>query len=557
MLYGRKFTLQTDHKPLLSIFCSKKGIPVYTANRLQRWALILKAYDFDIKYINTTEFGHADILSRLINTNTPTIEDTVIATIKLEADIKSVLTTAIDNLPVKFNQIVKATSTSTILQQVISFIQTGWPHNINDNSELCKFFARRDALSTAQGCLMFAGRVVIPDVYHNQIIKQLHQGHTGQTRMKELARSYVYWPNIDKQIEDFVRNCAQCASTAKSPVKIPLAPWPTTAGPWQRIHIDYAGPVNDWYYLVVVDSNSKWPEVVSTKTITTSFTIDALDDIFARFGNPEVIVSDNGTQFTSDAFQQFCHSRGIRHVRTAPYHPQSNGLAERFVDTLKRALKKFDAGGTPLTRHMQLFLSSYRTTPNRNAPNGLSPAEIVFGRRIRTNFDLLLPPPTPTIPLQSDSKSKKQYDRQHGVKPKHLQVGDTVFAKIYGINKWSWAPGRIIERIGSTMYNVLLDEPTRRNHLIRSHADQIRPRTQNDCQATNTQSSTTQRPFDILMETFEITPHRITPSSAPAPTPTPTHTVTQAAAPPAVLPANQRPVRQRKAPDYYGNVVHH
>lgn len=128
MIYGRRFILQTDHKPLLAIFGSKKGIPVYTANRLQRWALTLKAYDFSIEYVQTDQFGHADILSRLINTHSNEEEDTVVASITLEEDIRSALVAIISSLPLSHDDIIRETNKSEVLQQVIKYQQSGWPN---------------------------------------------------------------------------------------------------------------------------------------------------------------------------------------------------------------------------------------------------------------------------------------------------------------------------------------------------------------------------------------------------------------------------------------------
>ena len=100
--------------------------------------------------------------------------------------------------------------------------------------------------------------------------------------------------------------------------------------PWKRVHVDLAGPIDGEMFMIVVDAHSKWPEVVFMPRITTDQTIEALKMVFCRFGYPEVLVSDNGTQFTSAKFALFCAESGIRHVTSAPYHPQSNGQAERF-----------------------------------------------------------------------------------------------------------------------------------------------------------------------------------------------------------------------------------
>ena len=143
--------------------------------------------------------------------------------------------------------------------------------------------------------------------------------------------------------------------------------------PWSRIHIDYAGPLHGKMYLVVVDAFSKWPEIIEM----------ALQRIFAQFGLPETIVSENGTQFTSTVFQEYCAENAIKHVRSPPFHPQSNGQAERFVDTFKRALIKLRNDGT-YKESLQTFLFSYRTTPCASSPNGLSPAENFLGRQLRS-----------------------------------------------------------------------------------------------------------------------------------------------------------------------------
>lgn len=160
-------------------------------------------------------------------------------------------------------------------------------------------------------------------------------------------------------------------------------PWPKPICPWQRVHIDYAGPIDGDYYLLAVDFFSKWPEVIRSNRITAAATIGILRSIFARLGMPETLVSDNGTQFTSSEFAQFCVSNGIDHVTTAPFHPQANGQAERFVDTFKRANKKLEEGRGTIGEILETFLLAYRSKPNRAAPDdGQSPSEVIFGRRI-------------------------------------------------------------------------------------------------------------------------------------------------------------------------------
>ncbi|XP_062714282.1 uncharacterized protein K02A2.6-like [Aedes albopictus] len=207
MLLGRKFTLQTDHQPLLWIFGGKKGIPVHTANRLQRWALTFLCYNFETEYVSTPKFGYADVLSRLIDSHVKPDEDFIIASIQLEDDVEVLLQEAISSLPVTFKSVQEATSRFPFLKQVIQYIQRGWPSNVDSitSTAVRPFFAHRDALSVVKGCIMKSNRLVIPASFYQRILKQLHRGHPGMECMKTVARSLVYWPRIDDDIADYVK----------------------------------------------------------------------------------------------------------------------------------------------------------------------------------------------------------------------------------------------------------------------------------------------------------------------------------------------------------------
>ena len=241
--------------------------------------------------------------------------------------------------------------------------------------------------------------------------------------MKALMRSYTYWPNMDKDIEQVVKTCKGCQLAVKA-LAVKFTPWPKTDIPWTRLHIDYAGPMNGNYYLIVVDSYSKWPE------------------IFTRFRVPEKIVCDNGTQFTGSEFKTYCKTLGIDHITTSPYHPRSNGQAERFIDTFKRALKKIN--GTSIDDgNIQQFFSVYRITPNPNGISGMSPAELMFARKIRSVFNRLLP------------KKKRSYqNRTKQENMKYFRPGDKVFLKSYKSGKEFGQNGVITQRVSKMLYMV-------------------------------------------------------------------------------------------------------
>ena len=145
-------------------------------------------------------------------------------------------------------------------------------------------------------------------------LKKFHLGHPSISRMKSLMRSYMYWLKMDQDIEDLVRHCKGCQLTAKSP-PVRTQPWPKTDIPWSHIHMDYAGPLNG-YYLVIVDSYSKWPEVFKYKHPTATNTIRALNKVFSQLGVPNTIVSDNGTMFTGSEFQSLWFVSNQTHNNT-------------------------------------------------------------------------------------------------------------------------------------------------------------------------------------------------------------------------------------------------
>jgi len=189
----------------------------------------------------------------------------------------------------------------------------------------------REELSVQNGCVLRGNRVIIPKQGQQQVMEVLHESHPGNNRMKGLARSCVWWPGIDKMIEDKVASCDTCQKYRHSPPPAPLHPWEFPRGPWERLHADFAGPFMGKMFLLMIDAFSKRLEVKPLTTANSINTIEHLHSIFSTHGLPKMLVTDNGSQFTSAEFETFMQSNGIRHVKSAPYHPASNGLAERAV----------------------------------------------------------------------------------------------------------------------------------------------------------------------------------------------------------------------------------
>ena len=160
----------------------------------------------------------------------------------------------------------------------------------------------------------------VPVLLGKRILKDFNDGHSGMSRMKSLMRSFVYWSGMDHDIEFLEKNCRGCALAEKAP-PIKFESWPKTYVPWKRLHIDFAGPLNGSYYFIIVDSFSKWPEIFKCKRPTSTVSVNFLNEIFSRFGVPEMIVFDNGTQFPLSEFAKFCKCYSIEHITTPVYHP--------------------------------------------------------------------------------------------------------------------------------------------------------------------------------------------------------------------------------------------
>ena len=514
-LYGRKFTLITDHKPLLAILGPKKGIPPLAAARLQRWSILLSAYRYDIQFKSTSAHANADGLSRL------PISDATMPDQSVEVSLFNVA--QINFLPVTAQQIDRLTKTDPNLSKVLQYTREGWPSTVPD--ELKPFKQRADEITTEGDCLLWGIRVIIPQKLRGDILKELHQNHPGVTRMKALARSYLWWPKLDKHLEDMVKSCTSCQSVKEAPPVAPLHPWIWPTKPWERIHVDFAGPYQNKMFLIVVDAHSKWPEVIQMSSTSAEQTVVVMRQLFATYGLPLQLVSDNGPQFTAVQFQHFLKGNGVKHIRCTPYHPSSNGLAERFVRTFKQAMKAGEGDGLPLLHRLQNFLLSYRATPH--ATTNKSPSSLFLHRPIRTVMDLIRPSCNERV-FHQQSNQQLQHDKRS--RSRDFEVGETIMIRNYrGTPKW--LTGIVLERCAPLTYQVKTDSGL----IWRRHVDQLR--------AASPDTSNNPVNAEGLIDVPPIVRDHTTSSD-----------LISASAPSASNQsfADRYPVRQRRPPDRYG-----
>lgn len=453
-VYGRHFILKTDHMALSYIFGPKKGIPQTAASRLQRYAVRLAAYDFEIKFVPTERNGNADALSRL-----PLHHHKV----ESDQDDAAYLHFVEDSFPISHRDVAKETKNDLVLRKIYGYLISGWPMETEIENEK-PYLQRRDSLYIDHDCIVWGYRVVVPTSLRAQILDEIHSGHPGVVRMKQVARSYVWWPLLDADIETRARACAACAAVRDAPPHAPPVPYAWPAEPWSRLHADFLHFKGKTYFLVI-DSHSKWIEVFNMPNGTTATKVCAvLRECFARFGLPKQLVTDGGPPFTSEEFGKFLQCNAVKHILTAAYHPSSNGAAENAVKTVKKAIKKASLEEENVDRALSKFLFQYRNT--EHASTKRSPAAAMLGRRLRSRLDMLRPRTSDFV----EAAQQAQVRNAGGVY-REANEGDEVLTKELRPNSTiKWKPGVITQRTGAVTYKVRTEDATRTKHI-----DQIMP----------------------------------------------------------------------------------
>lgn len=199
-----------------------KPIPAVAAARIQHWAVILSAYAYKIKYRKGSHHANADAFSRLpvqSHSADPPMPPEVVLLLR-----------ELDDGPVTAFHLQNFIRSNPILSQVKEYIFKGWPKHVTDIYK--PFWLCRQELSVEKGIILRGSRVYIPGKFREFVLEELHSGHRGMTVIKGLARSSVWWPNIDRDIEEKVRKCTSCQENASSPPATHVS-WPLAKEPWE------------------------------------------------------------------------------------------------------------------------------------------------------------------------------------------------------------------------------------------------------------------------------------------------------------------------------------
>ena len=419
-LYGcPDFKLITDHQPLVGIF--NKDLHEIENRRLLRLREKVLDYHFQTEWVEGKSHLIADALSRN-PVNVPLAQGYVLASVlvchdptlerlrKAAADcpsyrrlIEAIRTTSLDDL-----KKLSPTDPAYAFKHVWSDLSVSPDHDL---------------------VLYQTDRLVIPDSERPRILDLLHQGHSGITKTRTLAKQLYYWPGLSTDIKQLVTNCSVCFELLP---KQPATPLQQTASdyPLEHTSVDLFS-LRGKDYLAYADrySGMLWCDKLSSTT--TLAVTNLLDKWMLDFGYPLTIRSDGGPQFRGP-FKDWCESKDILHEVSSPYHPQSNGHAEQAVKSAKHLLEKLDANMRKFKEH----LFAWRNTPRSD---GFSPNDLFFGRRLRSTLPAVRPPMSTTDPSSTRTdrreKQKSAFDAHTRALPP-LSPGDCVVIRDPASHAW-------------------------------------------------------------------------------------------------------------------------
>jgi hypothetical protein len=469
-LLGRKFLVRTDHQALRWIFTMKEP-----KSRIARWIEALSEFNFEIEHRSGVKHGNADGLSRCPNPwncdckNLETLRcgpckkcrrknelmEGTMPNMSEEPDGQSARV-RITKSDLRSNNFQKATSISMKQKQladphvgpVYRWVEKGvrptpmevkttspttrhyllmWNSLIIHDGVLHRKFYKQN-LSTSHL------QVIVPQAMKKEVLEQMHDsimaGHLGEKKTRNKIQQQFYWFDLRADVTIYIKQCDTCAMI-KGPVKKPKAPLGnmTTGAPWDRLSVDIMGPLpessrGNKYIMVVTDYFTKWVEIFAIPDQQAETCADILlNEVFARYGCPYDLHSDQGRNFVGLVFSDLCKSLGIRKTRTSPYHPSGNGQVERFNKTMIGMIKAYLKGQQrEWDRNLGCLAGAYRAAVHEST--GFTPNFLLFGREVRLPAQLVYCPPekdyTPTYG-EFVEETRQSLETSHQLCRQHLQ----------------------------------------------------------------------------------------------------------------------------------------
>ena len=465
-LLGADFTIFSDHKPLTSFFSKR-----IQNSKIQRWAILLEEFSTNIQYCSGRTNERADMLSRLpapisvIDINQEWIDPTACPDELLFYQ----LPTAMDGLDM-----------TLLVQSQLEHFPSFFTEAREDSDS--PYVIVEGALYSIQRPTPFSAcypRLVLPPPFHKQVVLRAHKevGHMSLAKTLERVREAYVFPKMRSKVGTIIRSCPICVAHSRSRDKVPMGQMPSPVSPMQMVSLDLIGPLPETesrhrYVLNVLCHCTGWAEAYplvdkQSETVLAAFA----SKFIPQHGIPEVVLTDNGTEFTSQRFTSYLQGLKVDHRRTTPTHPQANGKVERFNKTFKDILAKLTNNSINCWDHyVGDALFAYRISTS--ATTGHSPYYLLYGRQPRAPVSWAVPESATAHPFGSrlydmaealklaraQSREAREDNRRRLAKKANagkLEVGDSVVIlaqePITFASKWE--PQWQITRIsGSTCY---------------------------------------------------------------------------------------------------------
>lgn len=445
-IYGRKCTVLNDHKPLETLL--KKSIHEIPSTRLQRLKLKLLKYDIEFKYLKGKLMHVADLLSRSFLHENETDDTYMYEVIHCVG-----LANYLQCTEKQKQELVCETLKDEELLLVADFVKNGWPENNSRVPDNVKYYFKLRAYITIDKNLIFMNdRLVIPKTLRLNLLKTLHEGHLGITKMKQTMRNLYYWPKSDEHIENFVRKCFICQTYQRNNVKEPLLSHEVPTLPFNKIGVDIMD-FKKKCYLVIFDYTTKWLDIKIIPSKSANSIINCLMEIFSHFGVPAVVVSDH-VPFDSRECHKFAEEWGFKFQFSSPRYPQSNGMAERGVQIAKKILTKCWEDKTDY----RLALLQYRACPVSGTH--YSPAQLMMNRNLKTKlpvtYQYLEPKVNDNVGIEFGkvkNRNNKTYNKNVRSK-NNFVIGQHVWFK-KDPSSIKWLKGKVVTNNDYRSYDIL------------------------------------------------------------------------------------------------------
>ena len=411
---GRHVEVYTDHKPLLPIVQkSFDDVPP----RLQRWLVSLMPYDYSLKHLPGKQLSCTDTLSRA------PLMDSIVSAAESRS-LHEYVSLVLEACPVRITEIQQATTDDGILSKIMQRILTSTWHDISPLEQ--PYYVVRDQLTVVDGVILLSARIVVPEALRHAVMALAHEGHPGQEAFQDMLRQRVWWPGLTRDANLYVERCSECwRRRSNGPQEL----IPTEIeSVWERLAIDLVS-IEGHSVLSIIDYGSRFPILRPLSTTTTAAVINELDEVFALFGLPSSLVSDNGPQFVSEHMSAFLGRLGIQHIRSSPRYPQSNGMVERLHRLVRERLGKLKSQ-VPFRRRLNQVLFDIRHSRHRMLD--MSPNDALFSRPLRSRVPAFIPNRivNPSHQLKAKATMANDHDVRRGVGPlPHLQPGTKVIIR--------------------------------------------------------------------------------------------------------------------------------